>query len=103
MKNFFRKIGEKLHGWPTLILSFLGYLMIFLVISKFPTIVIGFFAFILLFIFFGILLVTFNSISRYIGDNRFKNAILYIGVIIFAILIFLFWYLNATYNTHLLP
>lgn len=103
MKNFFRKIGETLHGWPTLILSLLGYLMIFLVISKFPRIVIGFFAFILLFIFFGILLVTFNSISGYIGDNKFKNAILYIGAAIFAILTFLFWYLNATYNTHLLP
>ena len=103
MKNFFMKIGNTLHGWPTLILSFLGYLMIFLVIRKFPTIVIGFFAFILLFIFFGILLVTFNSISGYIGDNRFKNIILYIGAFIFTILTFLFWYLNASYNTHLLP
>ena len=103
MKNFFRKIGNTLHGWPTLILSFLGYLMIFLVIRKFPTIVIGFFAFILLFIFFGILLVSFYSKSGYIGDNRFKNIILYIGAFIFTILTFLFWYLNASYNTHLLP
>lgn len=103
MKNIFRNIRKTLYGWSTLILSFLGCLMIFLVIYIFPmTIVIGIFAF-LLFVFFGILLVTFNSISGYIGDNRFKNAIYYIGAVIFAILIFLFWYLNATYNTHLLP
>ena len=103
MKNFFKKIGEILDGWPTLILSLLGYLMIFLVISKFPMTVIGFFAFILIFIFFGILLVTFNSISGYITNNIFKNAIIYIGAFIFAILVFLFWYLNASHSTHLLP
>lgn len=103
MKNFFRKIGKILDGWPTLILSLLGYLMIFLVISKFPMTVMGFFAFILIFIFFGILLVTFNSISGYIANNIFKNAIIYIGAFIFAILVFLFWYLNASYSTHLLP